>query len=140
MPKKTTPRPPKSNTLRILGGLMLAVVIAESLLGSALMSQKPFAAVALAAHILGALITIGVAAWAFRVAFHLPGWRPRASAALASIGSVGATVAGATFLLGGETRAALDWMGDFDGVLIVAAILLLIWGSVSLPTVAAAEA
>lgn len=121
--------PRRNRTLQAIGILLLALVVLGGLAGSALMSQDPFSAVTLALHIVLALAMVGVSMLALRLAQRLQGWRPAAAAALALLSTLGATLAGAVFLLGGEALAALHWMEGFTGGIIVAGVLLLAWGA-----------
>lgn len=115
--------------LQLFGVLFLALVVAEGLAGSALMTQKPFAAGTLALHIALALVMVWLALWASRLALRLRGWRPPAAALLVLMSTAGATMAGAAFLIGGERPGALHWMEGCTGGIIVAAVLLLVWGA-----------
>jgi len=119
----------RNHALQLFGIVFLALVIGEGLAGSALMSQKPFAAGTLALHIILALVMVALALWALRLAFRLRGWRPSVAALLALLTAVGATVAGAAFLLGGRAPGALHWMEGFTVGIIVASVLLVVWGA-----------
>lgn len=119
----------RNRALQLFGILFLGLVIAEGLAGSALMTEKPFAAGTLALHIALALVMVWLALWAFRVALRLRGWRPPVAALLALLSTAGATMAGAAFLLGGEAPGALHWMEGCTGGIIVAGVLLLVWGA-----------
>ncbi len=124
--------PRRNHTLQLIGIVLLALVIVEGLLGSALMTQRPFAAGTLSLHILVALVTVGVTGWTFRLALRRRGWRPFAAAGLALLSALGATVAGADYLLGGKTPTALHWMEGLTGAVLVAAVLLLVWGAATM--------
>lgn len=128
-PQDRPDRPRRNHALQLFGVVLLALVIGEGLAGSALMTQKPFSAGSLALHIVLALVMVGLSLRAFRVALRLRGWRPLVASGLALLSALGATVAGAAFLLGGETWAALHWMEGLTAVLIVAAVLLVVWGA-----------
>ncbi len=121
--------PRRNRSLQAIGILLLALVVAGGLAGSALMAQDPFSAATLAVHIALALSMVGVSMLALRLARGLQGWRPTAAAAVGLLSAVGATLAGAVFLLGGEALAALHWMEGFTGAIIVASVLLLAWGA-----------
>lgn len=129
VPQKRAARPRRNHALQLVGVVLLALVVGEGLAGSALMVQNPFSAGTLALHITLAVVTVGFTFWAFRLALRLRGWRPEAAALLALLSAVGATAAGATFLLGGKAPAALHWMEGFTVGITVASVLLMVWGA-----------
>ncbi len=133
----TQDRPEARNrTLRILAVPILALLLIDSLVGDSLMYSpkgQPFPVGALALHVGVALLLVGVTGLALGLSLRLPGWRRRAAATFTHGSTVGATIAGIVFLVGGENPAALTLMEGLAVLTFLGAIALAVWGSVALP-------
>ncbi|MGA2664128.1 MAG: hypothetical protein ABSF83_04215 [Nitrososphaerales archaeon] len=118
------------NLLRTLAASVLILVVVDSLLGSSLMAGH-LSLWTTIPHVAVAILTVGIAALALFVSSQLPGWRRRISAGLSLGSTIAAGVCGLAYVYGGENLIAVDLMGDFAGLVLIGAILLLVWGSSS---------
>ncbi len=117
-------------SLRVWGARVLVMFLLTSAVGGSLALESGYLPVTLAGHIGLALVTLGVAGYAFSsVGRHYPPL-PRASAGLAAIAALGATIAGTAFLLDGS-NSALYAMEGFAVVGILAAIVMMVVGGSS---------
>ncbi len=126
----------RNRILRILALPIFVLLLIDSLLGDSLMYSpkgQPFPLGALTLHVGVALLLIVVTGLALGLSLRLPGWRPRAAAALTHASTVGATIAGVVFLFGGENPPALAFMEGLAAIAFLGTLALAIWGSVALP-------
>ncbi len=93
--------------------------------------ESSYLPLTLASHIGLALVTLGIAGYStsFVGRHYRPG--PRASAGLAALAALGATISGAVFLLGGQSNGALYAMEGLAAVGILAAIGMILAGGPS---------
>jgi hypothetical protein len=114
---------------------MLVLLIVEGALGGQLAIEgSPYPVGYLAAHIVLAILLVGFTGHAFRLALRLPKGSLKVAAAITFLTTLGATLAGTVFLLGGQATSAFDAMEGLFGVALIGAILLLVLGSVVTPT------
>jgi len=134
-PAATASRPEgslKDRRLRLRAVPIFILLIAEILVGNELaLAGSPYPVSFLAAHIVIALLLIGVTAHAFRISIQLPKASARVAAGLTFLASFGATLSGTLFLLAGGSNAALNGMEAFGLIALLGDILLLVWGSVT---------
>jgi hypothetical protein len=128
-PSKSAPTDGRS--LRTWGVLVLVMFLLTSAVGDSLAMESSYLAVTLASHIGLALVTLGIAG--FTTMFVGRSYRaaPRASAGVAALAALGATISGTIFLLGGQSNSALHAMEGFAVLGIVAAILMIVVGGPS---------
>jgi hypothetical protein len=123
--------------VRLRGIGLLVLVVGELLVGNELaLAGSPYPIGYLAAHIVLAILLVGLSAHATLLAFRRSGSVAKAAGLLALLGTAGAGVAGVDFLYGGQGNPALDAMEALGGLALLAAILLIAFGSVR-PTAAA---
>jgi hypothetical protein len=131
--------PLRDRSLRWRGVGLLVLVTIETLVGNELaLAGSPYPWGWLAVHIVVGLLLIGLAGHTARMAFRRPSTGARVSATLAALGSLGAFVSGLLFLFAGQTKAALYGMEGLAGVVFLAALLLIVFGSGALPPAPAA--
>jgi hypothetical protein len=133
----SAPSAPKSTdaaarpSLRYLGVLVLVMFLLTSAVGGSLGLEGSYLLVTLASHIGLALVTLGIAAYATSFVGRYYRTLPRASAGIAAIAALGATVAGAAFLVGGQSNGALYAMEGLALIGILAAIVMIVVGGPS---------
>lgn len=118
-------------SLRFWGVLTLVMFLLSSAVGGSLALESSYLSVTLASHIGLALVTLGIAGYA--ASFVGRYYRPpaRASAGLAALTALGATIAGTVFLLDGQSNSALYAMEGFAVVGILASIVMVVVGEPS---------
>ena len=126
----TTPTTP-GHLLRLWGVVVLVLFLVTSVIGGSLAGENSYLPVALAGHIGLAVVTLAVAGYATSVVGRRYRALPRASAGIAALAALGATIAGTIFLVGGQSNPALYAMEGFAGLGIVAAILMIVFGGPS---------
>lgn len=120
-----------NRTLRILSIPILILWAIDVGAGSAWASGYSVATAA--THVITALLMVGITATAFHISLRYSGMRIRLSAAILLVSTVGATIAGAAFVLADRNRAALVTMEVLTLFILIGAILLFLWGSVARP-------
>ena len=124
----------RNTALRMRAVPMLVLLVVEGVLGGQLaIVGSPYPIGYLAAHIVLAVLLVGFTGHAFQLALRLPKGSLKVAAAVTFLTTLGATVAGTVFLLGGGATSAFDAMEGLFGVALVGAILLLVLGSVVTP-------
>jgi len=118
-------------SLRVFGVLVLVMFLLTSAVGGSLALESSYLAVTLASHIGLALVTLGVAGYATSSVGRSYRAFPRASAGLAALAALGATIAGTVFLLGGQSNSSLYAMEGLAVVGIHAAIAMIVVGGPS---------
>ncbi len=134
LPPPSTPAEPipaPGRSLRGWGLLVLVLFFLTSAVGGSLALESSYLVVTLASHIGLALVTLAVAAYATSTVGRTYRAAPRASAGVAAIAALGATLAGTAFLLGGKSDGALYAMEGLAGLGILAAILMIALGGES---------
>ena len=106
--------------LRLWGIAVIVMFLLTSVLGGSLASESSYLPLTLSSHIGLALVTLGIAGYA--TSFVGRNYRPvpRASAATAALAALGAAIAGAFFLLGDQSAAAVNAV---DASMVVFAVL-----------------
>jgi hypothetical protein len=99
-----------------------------SAVGGSLASESSYLAVTLASHIGLALVTLGIAGYATSFVGRSYRALPRASAGVAALAALGATIAGTIFLLDGQGNPALYAMEALAVVGIVASLAMIVVG------------
>jgi hypothetical protein len=124
-------KPTAGPSLRTWGVLVFVMFVLTSAVGGSLALESSYLAVTLASHIGLALVTLGIAGYA--TSFVGRGYRavPRASAGVAALAALGATVAGTVFLLNGKSNSALYGMEALAVVGILAAVVMMVVGGSS---------
>jgi hypothetical protein len=131
--------PLRDRSLRWRGVGLLVLVTIETLVGNELaLAGSPYPWSWLAVHIVVGLLLIGFAGHTARMAFRRPRTVARVSATLAALGSLGAFVSGLLFLFAGQSNGALYGMEGLAGLVFLAAVLLIVFGSVAPPPTPAA--
>lgn len=115
-------------SLRSWGVLVLAMFLLTSAVGGSLASESSYLAVTLASHIGLALVTLGIAGYATSFVGRSYRALPRASAGVAALAALGATIAGTIFLLDGQGNPALYAMEGLAVVGIVASLAMIVVG------------
>ena len=118
----------KNTMLRILALAILILVVWEGLLGSALMSGPPFGHRDLGLHIAVGLLLVGLSTGSFVYTLRLPDTRRRVATGVTAGAAIAATLAGVVFIIGDESPVALSGMEYSTLFVVVAAILVLVWG------------
>lgn len=132
---------PRDRRLRVRAIPILVLVFAEILVGNELaLAGSPYPVGWLAAHVVLALLLIGFTGHALRIAVRLPSTPARVAAGLTFLSALGATIAGTVFLVAGQANSALYAMEGLAGIAILADLLLLVWGSVAVPSGPSASA
>jgi len=135
--KPATPTTPeitdsaRGQSLRFWGALAFVMFILTSAVGGSLALESSYLPVTLASHIGLALVTLGIAGYATSVVGRRYKAVPRASAGIAALSALGATVAGTVFLVGGQSDASLYAMEGFAVIGIVAGIVMMALGGAS---------
>ena len=106
--------------LRLWGIAVLVMFLLTSVLGGSLASESSYLPLTLLSHIGLALVTLGIAACATSLVGRNDRPVSRASAATAALAALGATIAGAVFLLGDQSAAAVNAV---DASMVVFAVL-----------------
>jgi hypothetical protein len=133
----SAPKPPQDTvategpSLRVWGVLVVVMFLLTSAVGGSLALESSYLPVTLASHIGLALVTLGIAGYATSFVGRYYRALPRASAGIAALAGLGATIAGTVFLLDGQSNAALYAMEGFAGVGILAAIVMIVVGGPS---------
>jgi hypothetical protein len=117
--------------MRSWGVLVLVMFVLTSAVGGSLASESSYLAVTLASHIGLALVTLGIAGYATSFVGRRYRAAPRASAGVAALSALGATIAGTVFLLYGQGDPALYAMEGFAGLGILAALVMIVLGGAS---------
>ncbi len=117
--------------LRPWGALVLVMFLLTVAVGGSLAAESSYLAITLASHIGLALVTLALGV--FGAAVVARPYKPvaKASAGVAALGALGATVAGTAFLLGGQSNNALYAMVGFAGLGIIGALLTIVFGGSS---------
>ena len=124
----------RDTAIRMRAIPMLVLLIVEGVLGGQLaIVGSPYPIGYLAAHIVLAILLVGFTAHAVRRALRLPKASLKVAATITFLTTLGATLAGTVFLLGGGAMSAFDAMEALFGVALIGAILLLVLGSVVIP-------
>ncbi len=126
---------PKSKILRILS-IPILVLLAMEIASGSLLADQRVAGISydfgfLVFHALAKILLLAVTVLALGISFRLPSLRNRIAAALAFGSTLGATIAGLAYQYAGKSPIADGVMGGLSGLVLIAAILLLIWGSVA---------
>lgn len=133
----TSPEPPQRTgttavpSLRLWGLLVLILFLVTSVVGGSLASESSYLPVTLGGHIGLAVVTLLAAGYATSFAGRRYRGLPRASAGLAALSALGATIAGTVFLVGNQSNGALYAMEGFALVGILAALVMIAVGSPS---------
>ncbi len=126
---------PKSKILRVLSIPILVFLAMEIASGSLLADQRvagiPYDFGFLVFHALAKILLLAVTVLAVIISFRLPSSRNRAAATVAFGSTLGATIAGLIYQYAGKSPIADGGMAGLSGLVLIAAILLLIWGSVA---------
>lgn len=128
---------PPTHDTRIRTGAVaiLVLLLAELLLGDLLaMVGSPYPVGYLAAHIALSILLVGLVAHVLVRSTRTPSRPARLAAGLTFVSTLGATLGGTVFLLGGGADAALYAMEGLGGIALLGAILLIVWGSVEIPS------
>ncbi|HTT15588.1 MAG TPA: hypothetical protein VMG81_07455 [Thermoplasmata archaeon] len=118
-------------SLRIWGVLVFVLFLITSTVGGSLALESSYLAVTLASHIGLALVTLAVATYATMFVGRQYRSVPRASAGIAALSALVATIAGTVFLLGGQSNSALYAMEGFAGLGILAGLVMIVVGGPS---------
>jgi hypothetical protein len=125
----------KSRILRILSIPILVLLAMEIASGSLLADQRvagiPYDFGFLVFHALAKILLLAVTVLAVIISGRLPSLGNRVAAAVAFGSTLGATIAGLAYQYAGKSPIADGVMGGLSGLVLIAAILLLIWGSVA---------
>ena len=125
----------RSNILRIFAIPILVLLALEILSGSLLADERvasiPYDFGLLSLHALAKILLIAISAIAFIISLRLSGLRNRVATGLALLSTIGATIAGLVYQYAGKSPTADGIMGGLSGLVLIAAILLLVWGSVA---------
>ncbi|MGI0071582.1 MAG: hypothetical protein ACRECT_05905 [Thermoplasmata archaeon] len=121
------------STLRRRAIPLLVGLIVEALVGSLLSNTNPYNLAYLGTHIGLALLIVVFSGYALILSLRRSKASARAAAGLTFITTLGATVSGTVFLLGGSSPIALDAMQALAVVAILGAILLMVFGAVPSP-------
>lgn len=134
-PSPSAPAPKVSEQrgtpLRYWGLLIFVFFLLTSAVGGSLALESSYLVVTLASHIGLALATLALAGFAASTLGRSYRTVPRASAALAALSALGATIAGTVFLLGGQSTAALYAMEGFAGLGLLSSLLMILFGGSS---------
>jgi hypothetical protein len=122
---------PAARSLRLFGVVVFVMFLLTSAIGGSLALESSYLAVTLASHIGLALITLGIAGYATSVVGRSYRAPARASAGVAALAALGATIAGTVFLLDGSSNSALYAMEGLAVVGILAAIVMIVAGGSS---------
>lgn len=115
--------------LRVRGIVILILVLTDILLGNQLaLTGSPFPPGYLVAHVIVTAAVVGFAAHSVVIAFRAHRWSARVATLLTLVTSVGATVAGAAFLLEGEAAGPLRGMEILGGLAFLGALLVVVIG------------
>jgi len=117
-----------ARSLRFWGVLLLVMFILTSAVGGSLALESTYLVVTLASHVGLALVTVGIAGYATSSVGRSYRAVPRGFAGLAALAALGATIAGAVFLLGGGSSSALDAMEGLAGLGILSSLVLIVTG------------
>jgi hypothetical protein len=118
-------------SLRLWGVLVLVMFLLTSAVGGSLALEGSYLLVTLTSHIGLALVTLAIAGYSASFVGRCYRASARASAGIAALAALGATIAGTAFLLGGQSNAALYAMEVFAGFGILAAIVMIVIGGPS---------
>ena len=122
----------RNTTLRVRAIPIFVLLLGEILLGNQLAEVgSPYPVGYLAAHVVLSVLLVGFTAHVFLAALRLPKAAAKYAAAITFLSTLGATLAGTVFLLGGGSTPSLYAMEGLGGVALIAAILLMVWGSVA---------
>lgn len=129
-PPAPTPLPPlRAPSLRIRGVALLVGAVVEIFVGNELaLAGSPYPILWLGAHVLLAFVVIAFAGHAAGVAVRAYGGVAQLIALLALLSAIGAGLAGALFLVGGESNTALEAMEGLAGLVVLLAIVLIAVG------------
>jgi hypothetical protein len=119
------------SSLRYWGVLVFVLFFLTSAVGGSLALESSYVLVTLASHIGLALVTLLAAGYATSFVGRYYRAAPRASAGLAALAALGATIAGTIFLVGGQSNSALFAMEGLAAVGILASIMMVIFGGAS---------
>jgi hypothetical protein len=118
-------------SLRRWGVLIFVMFLLTSAVGGSLALESTYLPITLASHIGLAIVTLGLAGYATSFVGRLYRAVPRALAGVSALAALGATIAGAAFLLGGQTNAALYAMEGLGVLGILASLVLIVVGGPS---------
>jgi len=119
------------HSLRYWGALVFVLFFLTSAVGGSLALESSYLLVTLVSHIGLALVTLAAAGYAIRVGARDYSVVPRASAGIASLAALGATIAGAVFYFGGQSNPALYAMEGLGLVGLLAALVMIVLGGPS---------
>ena len=120
---------PSGPSLRVRGAVIFALVLADILLGNHLAEAgSPYPLGYLAAHIGVTVAVLAFSGHAVLASRRSVGWAPSASALLTLLASLGATFAGAAFLLEAGARGPLLGMEGFGVLAFLGTIMLIVFG------------
>jgi hypothetical protein len=122
---------PKSRILRVLSIPILVFLAIEIATGSLLADQRvagiPYGFGLLVFHALAKILLLAFTVLAVIISLRLPSLHNRIAAILALGAALGATIAGLAYQYAGKSPVADGVMGGLSGLVLIAAILLLIW-------------
>ena len=119
-----------SASLRMRAVGMLVVLLALATVGGTLaLEGSSYVLGYLALHIVLAILLVGFSAHVFMATLRLSNTPARASAGLALLSALGATVGGSIFLFVGGNPIALDAMEGLTGVALLGIVLLILFGA-----------
>jgi hypothetical protein len=123
------PPPPRTGpSLRVRGVALFVAVLIEILIGNELaIVGTPYPEWLIGLHVVVALLLVIFSAYATFLAFRAAGTGARASAVLAAVGSLGASIGGSVFLYNGSAPA-LTAMEGLGGLALLGALLLILLG------------
>lgn len=124
----------KDRSLRARAVPIFLLVIGEILVGNELAEAgSPYPLGYLAAHIALAIVLVAFSVHVLIRAVRLPSMPARAAAGVTFVSALGAALGGTVYLFAGSSAYALDAMEAFGGVALLGSVLLILWGSVSVP-------
>ena len=135
--KPPTPADPHSRvatpgrSLRSWGVLVFVMFVLTSAVGGSLALESSYLPITLASHIGLALVSLGIAGYATSSVGRSYRALPRASAGVAALAALGATIAGTVFLLDGQSSSSLYAMEGLAVIGILAALVMIAFGGQS---------
>jgi hypothetical protein len=110
---------------------VFVMFLLTSAVGGSLALESSYLLVTLASHIGLAVVTLGVAGYATSFVGRNYRALPRATAGIAALSALGATIAGTIFLLDGQSNSALYAMEGLAVIGTLAAIVMIVVGGPS---------
>jgi len=122
----------RDTKLRVRAIPILVLLLGEILLGNQLaVVGSPYPLGYLAAHVVLSILLVGFTAHVLLASLRLPRAATKFAAGFTFVATLGATLGGTAFLLGGGSLASLYAMEVLGGFALLGAILLIVWGSVT---------